>query len=103
MAWPEPRAGRQDGRPVRTGSIETEASNRLGRKPMLRIFTLAAAAVLGFTGTASAQYAWKPDKPITIVVPWGAGGSTDQVVRLLAKEIEAAIKQTVVIVNQPGA
>ncbi|HEY4636495.1 MAG TPA: tripartite tricarboxylate transporter substrate binding protein [Rhodospirillales bacterium] len=70
---------------------------------MLRIFTLAAAAVLGFTGTASAQYAWKPDKPITIVVPWGAGGSTDQVVRLLAKEIEAAIKQTVVIVNQPGA
>jgi tripartite-type tricarboxylate transporter receptor subunit TctC len=70
---------------------------------MLRIFMLAAAVLLGFTGTATAQYPWKPEKPITIVVPWGAGGSTDQVVRLLAKEIEAALKQSVVIVNQPGA
>jgi tripartite-type tricarboxylate transporter receptor subunit TctC len=64
---------------------------------------LAAVAVLALGGTASAQYPWKPEKPITIVVPWGAGGSTDQVVRLLAKEIEDAIGQKVVIVNQPGA
>lgn len=70
---------------------------------MLRIFTLAAAAVLGFTGTASAQYAWKPDKPITIIVPWAAGGSTDQVTRIAAAEIEKALGQKVVIVNQPGA
>jgi tripartite-type tricarboxylate transporter receptor subunit TctC len=70
---------------------------------MLRIFVLAAAAVLGFTGTASAQYAWKPDKPITIIVPWAAGGSTDQVTRLTAIEIEKALGQKVVIVNQPGA
>ena len=47
---------------------------------MLRIFMLAAAAVLGFTGMASAQYPWKPDKPITVIVPWAAGGSTDQVI-----------------------
>ena len=70
---------------------------------MLRIFTLAAAAVLGFIGTASAQYAWKPDKPITIVVPWAAGGSTDQVVRVTAAEIEKALGQKVVVINQPGA
>ena len=70
---------------------------------MLRIFTLAAAAVLGITGTASAQYAWKPDKPITIVVPWAAGGSTDQVVRITAAEIEKALGQKVVVINQPGA
>lgn len=70
---------------------------------MLRIFTLAAAAVLGFIGTASAQYAWKPDKPITIIVPWAAGGSTDQVTRIAAAEIEKALDQKVVIVNQPGA
>ncbi len=71
---------------------------------MLRILTLAAAVALGLTGAASAQnYPWKPTKPITIIVPWGAGGSTDQVVRLLAKEIEGALGQSVVIVDQPGA
>ena len=33
-----------------------------------------------FTGAASAQnYPWKPEKPITMIVPWAAGGSTDQV------------------------
>ena len=71
---------------------------------MLRTLTFATALALGLTSAASAQnYPWKPTKPITIIVPWGAGGSTDQVVRLLAKEIEGALKQSVVIVNQPGA
>ena len=50
---------------------------------------------------ASAQ--WKPPKPITIIVPWAAGGSTDQVTRVAAAEIEKALNQKVVIVNQPGA
>jgi tripartite-type tricarboxylate transporter receptor subunit TctC len=71
---------------------------------MMRFVAVAATAVLTMVGPAAAQtYPWKPEKPITIIVPWGAGGSTDQVVRLLGKEIEAAIGQTVVIVNQPGA
>lgn len=68
---------------------------------MLRIIMLTLAAALGFSGAASAQ--WRPEKPVTVIVPWGAGGSTDQVVRLLAKEIEPALGQTVVIVNQGGA
>ncbi|MDA1118533.1 MAG: hypothetical protein O2979_11150 [Proteobacteria bacterium] len=34
------------------------------------------------SGAAMAQdYPWKPNKPITIIVPWGAGGATDQVTR----------------------
>lgn len=71
---------------------------------MLRISLLAASAVLALTGTASAQnYPWKPDRPINIIVPWAAGGSTDQVVRITALEIEKALGQKVVIVNQPGA
>jgi tripartite-type tricarboxylate transporter receptor subunit TctC len=68
---------------------------------MFRIMLLALSALIGISGVAQAQ--WKPDKPITIIVPWGAGGSTDQVVRLLAKEIEGPLGQTIVIVNQPGA
>jgi tripartite-type tricarboxylate transporter receptor subunit TctC len=71
---------------------------------MLRIITLAAAAGLALTGAASAQnYPWKPEKPITLIVPWSAGGSTDQVSRLTAVEIEKALGQKVVVVNQGGA
>jgi tripartite-type tricarboxylate transporter receptor subunit TctC len=36
-------------------------------------------------------------------VPWAAGGSTDQVTRVTAAEMEKALGQTIVIVNQPGA
>jgi tripartite-type tricarboxylate transporter receptor subunit TctC len=46
---------------------------------------------------------WKPAKPITIIVPWAAGGSTDQVTRITAAELEKHLNQKVVIVNQPGA
>lgn len=57
-----------------------------------------------FLSAASAQdYPWKPDRPVTIVVPWAAGGSTDQVVRVMAAEIERALGASVVVVNQPGA
>ena len=71
---------------------------------MLRIVTLAAAAVVATAGAASAQnYPWKPEKPITLIVPWAAGGSTDQVSRVAAAEIEKALGQKVVVVNQGGA
>jgi tripartite-type tricarboxylate transporter receptor subunit TctC len=49
------------------------------------------------------DYSWQPDGPVNIIVPWAAGGSTDQVVRILAAEIEDALGQSVVVVNQPGA
>lgn len=52
---------------------------------------------------AFAQATWKPNKPITLVVPWGAGGSTDQISRVSAGELEAALGTKIVIVNQPGA
>ena len=52
---------------------------------------------------AVAQATWKPTKPITIIVPWAAGGSTDQVTRVTAAELEKALGQKVIIVNQPGA
>jgi tripartite-type tricarboxylate transporter receptor subunit TctC len=55
-------------------------------------------------GPALAQdYPWQPEQPITVIVPWAAGGSTDQVTRVVAGEIEEALGASVVIVNQPGA
>ncbi|GAB4221652.1 MAG: tripartite tricarboxylate transporter substrate binding protein [Spirochaetales bacterium] len=46
---------------------------------------------------------WKPTKPITIIVPWGAGGSTDQITRICAGELEPYLGTKIVVVNQPGA
>lgn len=72
---------------------------------MKRILWLKAALVLFIlvvsVGWATAQE-WKPNKPIRIIVPWGAGGSTDQAVRSITGDIEDALGQKVVIVNQPG-
>lgn len=72
---------------------------------MRQMTMLAAAATLLVCGApASAQnYPWKPERPITVIVPWAAGGSTDQVTRVAAAEIEKALNQKLVIVNQPGA
>lgn len=61
------------------------------------------AIALALTAGAPALAQWKPNKPVTIIVPWAAGGSTDQVTRVAAAEIEKQIGQKVVIVNQPGA
>jgi tripartite-type tricarboxylate transporter receptor subunit TctC len=62
---------------------------------------LAGIALAALCTQALAQ--WQPSKPITIIVPWAAGGSTDQVTRVTAAEIEKALNQKVVILNQPGA
>jgi tripartite-type tricarboxylate transporter receptor subunit TctC len=70
---------------------------------MRRTFAVAAALIAAFAAPLPAAAQWKPDRPITIIVPWAAGGSTDQVTRVTAAELEKALGQKVVIVNQPGA
>ena len=66
---------------------------------------LAAAVLAGLIAAPAlaADYPWTPDRPITIIVPWGAGGATDQVTRVTAGVLEEELGQRVVIVNQPGA
>ena len=63
---------------------------------------LASALGVALAGTAQAQQ-WKPTKPINLIVPWAAGGSTDQVTRVTAAELEKVLGQKIVIINQPGA
>lgn len=53
--------------------------------------------------SAGAMAQWKPDRPITLIVPWAPGGSTDQVSRVTAAELEKHLGQKIVIMNQPGA
>lgn len=65
---------------------------------------LAAGASLLVLGTATTfAQEWKPDRPINLIVPWGAGGSTDQVTRVTAPILAEALGVDVVVVNQPGA
>ncbi len=63
----------------------------------------AVALIALWAGPSIAQTQWKPTKAITIIVPWPAGGATDQVTRITAKELESALGATIVVVNQPGA
>ena len=51
---------------------------------------------------ARAQDAW-PERAITVVVPWPAGGFTDKLGRLMAEKMAASFGKPVVVENRPGA
>jgi tripartite-type tricarboxylate transporter receptor subunit TctC len=63
---------------------------------------LAAAALLPLQASAQAD-AWPQQKPVTIVVPFPAGGSTDMVARALALQLQAKVGGSFVVENRPGA
>lgn len=71
------------------------------QKPMKLLATIGAVA-LAFAG-AHAQAADFPAKPITMLVPFAAGGPTDNVARSLAEAMRPALGQTVVVENKGGA
>ena len=74
------------------------------RISLLLVLITALSFTLWATGAEESDSdGWNPSKPISIIVPWGAGGSTDQVTRVVAGELEGPLGQKVVIVNQPGA
>lgn len=60
-------------------------------------------AAMGAILATPAVAQWQPDKPINIIVPWSAGGSTDQVTRVVAPVLERELGTKIVVVNQPGA
>jgi tripartite-type tricarboxylate transporter receptor subunit TctC len=66
---------------------------------VLRILITAAAAL--FSVSANAQN--YPSRPITIIVPFGAGSATDTITRVVGQKLSDVLKQSVVVENRPGA
>src|ERR1700722_11973204 len=63
---------------------------------------IAAAAALVLASQAYAQGAW-PQRPVTLIVPFGAGGSADLTARVIAPHLQAKFGQPFVIDNKGGA
>jgi len=67
----------------------------------MKKIALAALALLAFALPASADT--YPSKPVKIIVPFGPGGFTDVVARILQKELAPVLGQPIIIENRPGA
>src|ERR1044072_3983510 len=67
---------------------------------MKRIILLSLAAIAFATAAQAQQF---PTRPVTLIVPWPPGGSTDIAMRALATATEKHLGQSIVIENRPGA
>jgi tripartite-type tricarboxylate transporter receptor subunit TctC len=70
-------------------------------KAALSAAILAVGIVVGFAAPASAE--WPADRPIRLLVGFGAGGGTDIVARIIADPLSQLLHQSVVVENKPGA
>jgi tripartite-type tricarboxylate transporter receptor subunit TctC len=65
----------------------------------MKRWMVVAVALLASSG-AKAEF---PSKPVTIIVPFGAGSGTDVVTRVIAEPLGIVLKQSVIVENKPGA
>src|SRR5205823_797823 len=72
-----------------------------GRREMKKRLIAVALSAACFASAAAAQ--GYPTRPVTIVVPFSAGGPTDTIARIMAERLRASLGQTVVVENTTGA
>jgi len=73
----------------------------LSRRTFTRLLAATAVAGLGCFGLAQAQT--YPTKPVTLVVPYPAGGANDMLGRLIGQKLSEGLGQQFIIDNKPGA
>lgn len=66
------------------------------------LLTFALAALIGISTPFAAQAANFPQKEITIIVSWNAGGGSDLIARQLAHLMEKELGKSVIVINKPG-
>jgi len=71
------------------------------RNALKRILGTAALAACAAAGVGNANAAW-PERPVTLIVPWGAGGGTDATARIIGSLLEKELGQPVTVVNRTG-
>lgn len=64
-----------------------------------KVLLSAALVVVGAGSALAQQY---PDRPITLIVPWGAGGGSDATARIVAQLLEEELGQPINVVNRTG-
>lgn len=69
-------------------------------RTLVSLLACGIAALAAFAAPASAQY---PDRPITVIVPYAAGGAGDVAIRAVAEPMEAALGQKLIVTARPGA
>ena len=75
---------------------------RISFRPHRRHLVHAVALALGLSSTLAMAQAW-PTRPISLVVPFPAGGTTDVLARALADRLSQSLGQPVVVESKPGA
>ncbi len=70
---------------------------------VIRSILAFAAAVTAMAVPSMASADSYPSRPITFIVPWGAGGGADQVARMASKLVEPELKVSVPVINMAGA
>lgn len=69
-------------------------------KAVVRSLSIAAVMGAAFAAPALAEY---PERPVTIVAPYGAGGSSDTLARILGERMGALLGSNFIVENRPGA
>ena len=71
----------------------------ISRRSFVRAATAFALGLVSATAAVAQSY---PSRPITVIVPWGAGGGTDATARIIASLLEKELGQPVNVVNRTG-
>jgi len=69
---------------------------------MLKLVSRLVCSLFAAALVASSAFAAYPERPITLIVPWGAGGGTDATARIIGSLLEKELKQPVTVVNRTG-
>ena len=88
-------------------TLQTPSTNRLepprrgsGRQDMRKLLSIAALGLALCTAVQAQQW---PQKPVTVIVPFPPGGSTDTIARTIAPKLGETLGQNFVVDNRPGA